>query len=249
MKLKVNQCIDNCSQTFTINDVTGFGDDGFIYETDVPKKISDIKISDVVFYSIVKYKHSVDQVITNILIKEYTSEEVQKKNNRYNILFPQIDIPIKLDGWYELTYMIVPKKEKFIDVYDNGYYSYQNKIYNSKHEEVSFNELNSCYTNIIFKQTELFSLSNIRNTYLNYIYKKLYNKDNQGLLSFRNNYCNTSNKSNDILLSSIISTITYLIESCRYLDAQILIEEISKCNDIYVNDKHNVSHTKYNCGC
>lgn len=239
----------DCDGDLFICDNTGFDKDGFKREDSTDTSDTRYKLSEVVLFTILHYHSSEKTSVTYTNIVEPRSEDIIKYKHFYNAVVKKQKVNIEVDGYYTLTYFAVPKsittKGQF-----NYYVDENNNILNEQGEIVTFEEIDMCYSNIMYYTESFFFTNNLRNAFLKYVYNKIYS-NTKGVLNKIKRLCcegaNTQDMGQEIM-GSALAAIRYLIEQCRYEDAQIIIEQLSGCGDIY--DNNEIYRTKYyGCGC
>lgn len=234
----------DCDDKFIITDETGFGITGFKLEDE--EDTSRYKLSDIVLYTILVYNKTDESKVEYIKYETFDSEDIIKYEYRYTNIIKRKEIEIETDGYYTLYYMAVPKELNLLK--QNNYYSdLQGNIYDEDGNEVSVFNIKLCQSNIMYFISDLFSVGNLRRFYLKNVYDKIF-KNKDGILNkVKNNCCKDSLDVYKEVTGSALSTIQYLIEECKYKEAQIVIEQLSGCGDIYKNNKN--GSTSFDCGC
>lgn len=240
----------NCDGDLLLCDTTGFGEQGFVREDEIDD--TRYKLSQVGIYTVLKYHSSKETLIVYTDFKTFESEEIIKYKHVYNNIVVKQNIPITVDGYYTLQYFAIPKEITYEMQY-NYYCDLEGNIFTQDGIEIELDDINFCYSNILYHSNKFFFYNNLRSVFLKYTYNKIY-ANKEGILNrIRKACCDDksgmgSSEINKDVVGSALAAIRYLIELCRYEDAQIIIEQLSGCGDIYSNNQK-FANKNYGCGC
>ena len=234
----------DCDDKFIINDETGFGITGFKLEDE--EDVTRYKLSDIVLYTILVYNKTDEAKVEYIKNETFESEDIIRYKYRYTNMVKPKEIEIEIDGYYTLYYIAVPKELSILR--QNNYYSDLNgNIYTEEDVEVSVFDIDFCQSNIMYFISDIFSVGNLRRSYLKNVYDKIFKQKDGILNKVKKNCCKDSDDIYKEITGSALSTIQYLIEECKYKEAQIVVEQLSGCGDIYKNNKKESTYS--DCGC
>ena len=83
-------------------------------------------------------------------------------------------------------------------------------------------------------------------------YNKIYKNEGGVLNKIKKGWCCDSDSTDVVLTQTVIGSalaaIRYLLEACKYDQAQLIIEQLSGCGDIYIHGTGNTSQG-HGCGC
>ena len=174
-----------------------------------------------------------------------------------------INIPIDFDGWFKVTYIVVPTETWFQQIrtinpnifrqYSGGlYYSDGNSIYRDSGvgpAEVTIDEIinldSTIGTSISKCSEDYFSICNLKKCYIN-LCKQIFESGAFQKCSSKNKIdCDLTFKRDMLLMA--ISVIEYLIEFNQFAKAQEILERISSCNGLCSNFQN--IKLRHGCGC
>ena len=235
----------DCSSDLVICDKTGFNSDGFKEETS--SDTERYKLSDVIIFTVLEHKKSTESKIVHSTFREITPEEIENYNYDYLKILGENIVKIDKDGYYIIYYLAIPKVISLIG--QNNYTAdIEGNIYDEDGNEVTLADIEFCESNIMYYIDKLFSISNLRKEFTKYIQESMFSNKN-GILSTTKSICCSKNKEmNYELVGSSLSTIRYLIEDCKFEEAELLVELLSNCDDVYLNNS-SIEYTSTGCGC
>lgn len=176
------------------------------------------------------------------IIPILTQHKSQIKDNNTIIDSNIVDIP--KDGYYTLTYLIIPKEEyvnklleldsNLVNLFTDIFYYKDNSVFNKKgQQEVDINtfiERNLKGTNVLRYSKDFCSIFFLQKCYYNLCMKLL-----------KNNDCTTCNYDGselsyyrDIMFMGL-QTIRYLSLKGRFMEAQNIVERFQSCSNICNN--------------
>ena len=184
------------------------------------------------------------------IIPILTQHKSQIKDN--NIIVDSNIVDIPKDGYYTLTYLVIPKEEyvnklleldeNLISLFTDIFYYKDNSIFNKKEQqEVDINtfiERNLEGTNVLRYSKDFCSVFFLQKCYYNLCMKLL-----------KNNDCTTCNyESTDLsyyrdIMFMGLQTVRYLSLKGRFMEAQNIVERFQSCSNI-CNNTYNE-----NCRC
>ena len=171
-----------------------------------------------------------------------TQHKSQAEDN--NILINSNIVDIPKDGYYTLTYLVIPKEEyvnklleldeNLVNLFTDIFYYKDNSVFNKKEQqEVDINtfiERNLKGTNILRYSKDFCSVFFLQKCYCNLCMKLL-----------KNNDCTTCNYEGselsyyrDIMFMGL-QTIRYLSLKGRFMEAQNIVERFQSCSNICNN--------------
>lgn len=254
MKINKNlivEVINNCCNKIILCDNTGFGETGFLKEDEINN--FQYKLSEVGIFTVVQSNLTSDTVTKLVDFHIVTTNEITSSNYNYSALVPPIDLNLINDGYYTIKYFAIPLNQPKFSTQINYYCNDCGEIfdYDNNNEKVEIECINFDYSNILSFRGEFVFFNNLKLSYINSMQDKLFIKNN-GILSKKEfNNCFKPDIS-ESLIGSALAAIRYLVDLCRYDEAQDIIERLSGCNGIYNNNNCNNNCKKsnnYGCGC
>lgn len=184
------------------------------------------------------------------IIPILTQHKSQTEDNNTIIDSNIVDIP--KDGYYTLTYLVIPKEEyvnklleldeNLISLFTDIFYYKNNSVFNKKEQQEvdvnTFIERNLKGTNVLRYSKDFCSVFFLQKCYYNLCIKLL-----------KNNDCTTCNyESTDLsyyrdIMFMGLQTIRYLSLKGRFMEAQNIVERFQSCSNI-CNNTYNE-----NCRC
>ena len=253
MKINKNliaEVVNDCCNQIILYDNTGFGETGFLREdedNDFQYKLSEVGIFTVI-------QSNFDSKITEELVnfKIVSPDEIIASNYNYSILVPPQKLNIPSDGYYTIKYFAIPLESPKFYTQINYFCDDCGIIHDADNNEeiVEIQCVNFEYSNALAFHSEYVFFNNLKSAYVSLMTDKLFNKS-KGILTKKNFSECTKLDINESIIGSALASIRYLVELCRYDEAQNIIENLSGCNGIYNNNRcgNNCKQSTYSHGC
>lgn len=171
-----------------------------------------------------------------------------------------IILPIDFDGWFRVYHIVLPTKS-YIDSQDRTsfsdkfvyYYTDGEKIYKyyageeSTVEVAEIMERNVESTSINRYIEDFFSICNLRKCYIN-LCNKIFDSMHTNSRCWDKTSIDSELRFKRDMLWMAINVITYLTQSCKFSEAQSILERLDTCNGL-CNDVTYGNYKKSGCGC
>ena len=238
----------DCDNNLIICDNTGFGINGFRKETEID--VERYKLSQVILFTVLIHHHSAGDKVIYLKTEYFDTETIEKYKYNYSALILKKEIPIKIDGYYSLYCFAIPT-QIYITKQNNYLADISGNIYNESGEEITLNDIEFCNSNIMYFNRDFFSTGNLRKTFLNNVHNGIF-KNKGGILDRIKGRCCESTTTLDInssVIGSALAAIRYLLEECKYKESELIVEQLSGCADIYINNNNIQLSNNSGCGC
>ena len=170
-----------------------------------------------------------------------------------------IILPIDFDGWFKIYHIVMPTKECIDE--NKTYLSRETTFYYSDGEQIfkfrdgqetvtdiyEIMERNTEGTSIYRVSQDFFSICNLRKCYIN-LCNKIFDSMNTQSRCWDKGSVDSNLRFKRDMLWMAINVITYLVQNCRFSEAQSLLERLDTCNGL-CDDVSYAGSSKSGCGC